>query len=340
MEQPRIVPLRLERYSWRFLRPIFQQIFHASHESRQEALRYVQSGSFALYPQQGGDEHIIPGINASGNISLNITNDIFLLQLFRHQFRAPNEWQQAAYEIAHRQHNLNHRDTLNRPPFVFNPTSSLWVDRQNDANNYFGPERGDPLPAVAAKFRKVAVMLCLRPFNFHYGTEDDWYDQGGEFHRGTQNEDGNWTGGNGNVWNGTNLVEWAYKEVGSWFDDIAYSIYGYGNTDQNGVHELGAFPAADEVYVVVPELGQPDEHHYVFKGTLYPNAGIREFLPWEKAQEETLIYTTKELKAIEQAMHDWVKDDNLSHVYLRELLGGLALPKFKLVIADYEGRKA
>ncbi|KAE9378776.1 hypothetical protein N431DRAFT_147397 [Stipitochalara longipes BDJ] len=340
MQQPQIVPLRLERLKWCFLGAPLHPIFHTCQQSRHEAFKYIQSNSLELYPRQGGDERAIPGINDGRKVALSVPNDIFLVQSYTEKRRSPQLWQEEAREIARRQHNLFHREDYYRAPFVFSPTGSLWVERENDASNYFGPDSNDPLPAIATAIEKIATMLCLRPFNFHYGTEDAWFDQGGEYSRGTQDEDGNWIGGNGNEWNGTNLEEWAYKEVFSWFDDIAYSIFGYGNTDSKGVLQRGPFPAVNEVYVIVPEKNKSEENHYVFNDTLYPKAGVRGLLPWQEAPEGELIYTTKELRIVEQAMNDWARDsEDRPHTSIRELLGGLPMPKFKLVIADYDGRR-
>ena len=91
---------------------------------------------------------------------------------------------------------------------------------------------------------------------------------------------------------------------------------------------VARFQQSTRVYVIVPEKNRSEKHHYVFNETLYPKAGMRVFLPWEEALEETFIYTTKELKIIEQAITWWANDSEDSiHTCLREKLGGSCIAK-------------
>lgn len=100
--------------------------------------------------------------------------------------RPPNLWQEQAFDIARRSHDLHSRagiGTHEYQPFtlsMFKPTEPLFKPVEEEARGGFGFE--EPVPRWIwgkvdgewiCAIENIAVRLALNPFDFHYGTEDE-----------------------------------------------------------------------------------------------------------------------------------------------------------------------
>jgi hypothetical protein len=319
IRQANIIHLRLDFHRWSFSEPPLHPVLHTSRGARTEALR-----SLAILPSFPRSGRYTPDGDSMDKIELDMSNDIFLLQIELQDCRAPNKWQKQEYKIAEQSFNLRHRATSwsqGQPQFVFKPTETLWVEPDDQETNYLGMAAGDGRPLCLAQFQNIAIRLSLRPFNFQYHTEDEWWNRGGQYHRGTQDKDGNWIGGTGNPQNYTNLERWAVDEVFEFLESVHDAVF----LDM---------PKVTKVYVFVPEKGKPYWSHYEYNETLYPRAGEREFLHWTEARDGDLIYSTKELQLIERVLQSWVETDGKPGKP-----EGAVWPEIRLVVADYAGRE-
>ena len=210
------------------------------------------------------------------------------------------------------------------------PVHTLWVGADKRESNWFGVFLNDPKPAAAAGFERRACTLSLRPFNFWEGAEDEWFNRGGRYNRGIQLEDGSWMGpASGNANNLTNPEEWAAWEVADFLNAAHFAIFYY-------------FPKVTELFIVVPEnlrLTRCLGGHYEFNNTAYPITREKGLLPWTEAGPRALIYDTKVLKLIERQIHRWMMDEDVDG-NKPEKPKECVWPQVKLVIADYDGRRA
>jgi hypothetical protein len=76
IQQANVVRLRLGFHSWSFSEPPLHPVLHASREARTEALR-----SLASLPSFTRSGKYIPKDDSMDKIELNMSNDIFLLQM-------------------------------------------------------------------------------------------------------------------------------------------------------------------------------------------------------------------------------------------------------------------
>lgn len=182
LQEPRIIPLRLFRGHSAFtgFSQPWKPFLQASRESRHEAQKHVKTLGLV-------DRHSHPA-QVPGEITLDMANDIFMLQVWGQQCRSPEIFQREAYEIERRMYYLQHRGWPQPAPFdmsMFQPARSLFIPFKSDVGNSFSiAYTKDELPVAVAKIENIAVQLSLPPFNWHFGTEDDWFDHGGDYFRG------------------------------------------------------------------------------------------------------------------------------------------------------------
>lgn len=356
LNQPRILILRTEQ-SRPPGSPVIPETFTGARQPLGPLLRVCKE-SYRL-----AIGHLSTLVPVEPNVTnpffmINFPIDIFQLQLPElEEFRQPPDHKQFhAYMKAFITYqNERKRNPADESLFVFKPTGSLYVAHKDDDDD----EDLLALAPVRPKFpeleimHNVAIPLTLRPFDFHYGTEDEPDDRPYEDGRGNLVPYEEPPPG---VPRSTNVDTWASQQIDEMLlfhmDGVEFLFEGLDNLGRAAACPNSPpfeAPPIETWYFVVGEKWKPSfsTTHYCYKGFWYPKIGVREYLPWNTVDDSSLIYDARTLTLLDKSLKEavewtWTHKRNSWQRGRGSVSGGEFsdswFPRVKFVVADYEGR--